>query len=318
MLPPFHGDRMRTYEDGDARGGRARARHVAGGPPFPVHPSMQAITLDVILRAVFGVSDRERRRPAARPAARAAGTTTSLELQVVRCCSAARSRSSACARWRARSTSCCSTRSPQRRDAPGRGHLLAARAGALRGRHGMDDREIRDQLMTLLIAGHETTATGLAWTLDLLTRHPDVLARARAGGEDATCARSSRSRCGCAPVVPLAGRRLAADLDVDGLTSPRAPTSRRRSGSPTPARRNIPEPYAFRPERFLDKPPSTYTWIPFGGGVRRCIGARVRRARDARRARRDPRPLRPPRRRPAAPSASRGATSRSRRATARA
>ena len=141
----------------------------------------------------------------------------------------------------------------------------------------MDDRELRDQLVTLLLAGHETTATALAWTFDLLLRHPDKLARlsdeVRRGEEDdymrAVIAESLRLR----PVVPLAGRRLAVDLEVDGLHLP-------AGTDVTPAiwlahtRADLyPEPFSFRPERFLENPPSTYGWIPFGGGVRRCLGA---------------------------------------------
>jgi cytochrome P450 len=141
---------------------------------------------------------------------------------------------------------------------------------------GMSDRELRDQLMTLLLAGHETTATALAWAFDLLLRHPAQLERLRGslekGEEDylrAVIAESLRLR----PVIPLAGRRLARELRADGLTLP-------AGTDVTPAiwlahtRPDVyPEPYAFRPERFLAGAPDTYAWIPFGGGVRRCIGA---------------------------------------------
>ena len=141
----------------------------------------------------------------------------------------------------------------------------------------MDDREVRDQLMTLLVAGHETTATALAWTLDLLTHHPDALARLRAevdAGEEgylrAVIAESLRLR----PVVPLAGRRLTSELRVDGLVLEPG-TDVTAAIWLTHTRPDVyPEPYAFRPERFLGGgAPSTYAWIPFGGGVRRCLGA---------------------------------------------
>jgi len=140
----------------------------------------------------------------------------------------------------------------------------------------MSDTDLRDQLMTLLLAGHETTATALAWTFDLLLRHPRELGRLRdsleAGEDDymrATITESLRLR----PVVPLAGRRLAKELVADGLTLP-------AGTDVTPAiwlahtRADVyPEPFAFRPERFLGDGPETYAWIPFGGGVRRCLGA---------------------------------------------
>ena len=140
----------------------------------------------------------------------------------------------------------------------------------------MTDTDLRDQLMTLLLAGHETTATALAWTFDLLLRHPAPLQRLRDSleeGEDdylrATITESLRLR----PVVPLAGRRLAKELVADGLTLP-------AGTDVTPAiwlahtRADVyPEPFAFRPERFLEDGPDTYAWIPFGGSVRRCLGA---------------------------------------------
>ncbi len=140
----------------------------------------------------------------------------------------------------------------------------------------MDDKELRDQLMTLLLAGHETTATALAWTFDLLLRHPTELSRLRASlenGEEAylkaTIAESLRLR----PVVPLAGRRLAEDLVTDDLELPAGTDVTASIWLTHTDPKLYPEPLAFRPERFLEAAPETYAWIPFGGGIRRCLGA---------------------------------------------
>jgi len=140
----------------------------------------------------------------------------------------------------------------------------------------MSDTELRDQLMTLLLAGHETTATALAWTFDLVLRHRAVHQRLResleAGEDDylrATISESLRLR----PVIPLAGRRLAKELSVEGLTLP-AGTDVTPAIWMTHTRADLyPEPFAFQPERFLEGAPDTYGWIPFGGGIRRCLGA---------------------------------------------
>jgi cytochrome P450 len=140
----------------------------------------------------------------------------------------------------------------------------------------MSDSELRDQLMTLLLAGHETTATALAWTFDLLLRHPLPLQRLRdslqEGGDEylrATIAESLRLR----PVIPLAGRRLAKELTVEGRTLPPG-TDVTPAIWLTHTRADVyPEPFSFRPERFLEEGPDTYSWIPYGGGIRRCLGA---------------------------------------------
>jgi cytochrome P450 len=141
----------------------------------------------------------------------------------------------------------------------------------------LDEDELRDQLVTLLLAGHETTATSLAWAFDALFRNPVVLAKLRASlsdGDDyvdAVVEETLRIR----PTVPDVGRRLGEPLDTkNGLTIP-AGTAVFASVHLIHRRADVfPEPRAFRPERFLSgERPSTYAWIPFGGGMRRCLGA---------------------------------------------
>ena len=162
----------------------------------------------------------------------------------------------------------------------------------------LTDLELRDELMTLLLAGHETTATALSWTLERLVRHPDVVARLRAErrrGEEAspyleaTIKEALRLR----PVVTAVGRHLTAPLEIGGHLLP-AGVSINPSIYLLHRRPDLyPEPEAFRPERFLDDPPGTYQWIPFGGGVRRCLGASFALYRDEDRAPDHPRPGRP-------------------------
>jgi cytochrome P450 len=141
---------------------------------------------------------------------------------------------------------------------------------------GLDDAELRDHLVTLLAAGHETTAGSLAWALERLARTPDVFAHVRAGDEawiDAVIKETLRIR----PVLTVAPRKLAAPLRVDGLELPAgvhvAPCIylvHRREDL-------YPDARTWRPQRWLDRsptrPPETFAWIPFGGGVRRCLGA---------------------------------------------
>jgi cytochrome P450 len=141
----------------------------------------------------------------------------------------------------------------------------------------LTDRELRDELMTLVLAGHETTATALAWTFELLFRRPDALERAtaeaRAGGPtewlDAVGAEALRLK----PPLPMAVRRASRPVTVGGTELPEGT----RIGPCiylTHRRPDLyPQPRAFRPERFLDERVSNYAWLPFGGGIRRCVGA---------------------------------------------
>jgi cytochrome P450 len=306
MLPPFHGERMRSYE-GIVREVAAREiERWPQGEAFAVHPRMQALTLEVILRAVFGVSDpvRAQRLRELLPGLLGQSASTGLQLRVL--LSSRFGRGDPMADLRTLIEQIDETllaEIAERRLDPGLGEredilslLLSAR---MDDGGSMSDRELRDQLITLLLAGHETTATALAWTLDLLLRNPATLARLRAevdeGCDDARAgAPSNGGQAGAPhngaqageylraviaeslrlrPVVPLAGRRLAVDLRAGDLHLP-AGTDVTPAIWLTHTNPEVyPEPYAFRPERFLEDPPATYAWIPFGGGVRRCLGA---------------------------------------------
>jgi cytochrome P450 len=167
-----------------------------------------------------------------------------------------------------------------RRDAPDLAERDDVLSLLLQARHddgtAMSDKELRDELMTLLVAGHETSATGLAWALEALARHPAALARLRDevdAGEDAYLDAVVKETLRLRPVIALVLRRLTEPMEIGGRLLPAgvnvAPCIylvHRRADV-------YDEPRAFRPERFLDNPPGTYTWIPFGGGVRRCLGA---------------------------------------------
>jgi cytochrome P450 len=279
MLPPFHGERMRAYEE-TVRD--VVARDVATWPegePFALHPRMQRVTLDVILRAVFGVTDEARRERLAGLLDGLLADTASAGLQLRVLLSRRFGGPDPLDPLQARRRTIdalLDVEIAERRADPREDILSMLVEARFEGGAPLDDAEIRDQLMTLLLAGHETTATGLAWTFDLLVRHPAVLERlVTAVDADepayvrAVVAESLRLR----PVVPLAGRRLAAPLAINGYELPAGTDVTPAIWLAHTRADRYPEPFAFRPERFLDGAPSTFAWIPFGGGVRRCIGA---------------------------------------------
>ena len=282
MLPPFHGERMRAYETVMAT---AAERAVAGWPvgrPFRIHASMQSITFEVILAAVFGVQDDVRRAALGERLTEVLATTRSpfaLGMTVERARQLPRFRR--IAQMLDESDQIMFAEIADRRADPDLGSredilsmLVAARFD---DGSAMSDAEIRDQLMTLLLAGHETTATALAWAFDLLFRAPDKLARLReelaAGNDheylDAVIKETLRVR----PVVPFVGRRLKEATHLGGYDL-RVGTDVMPAILLTHTRPDVyPDPYEFRPERFIEGNPETFGWIPFGGGTRRCIGA---------------------------------------------
>jgi cytochrome P450 len=143
----------------------------------------------------------------------------------------------------------------------------------------MTDGELRDELVTLLLAGHETTATSVAWAVERLARHPGALSRLQAeidAGPDAgdryltaVCTETLRVR----PVVPIVARKLQAELEVDGHVLPAGTRVTPSIYLTNRSARVYREPERFEPERFVEGAPDTFAWIPFGGGIRRCIGA---------------------------------------------
>jgi cytochrome P450 family 135 len=282
LLPPFHGDRIARHHAAMARAAAVDVATWPVGRPFRLQPRMQAMTLNVILRAVFGLEPGPRRDELRVLLARLLELNTGLattlpqlriELggltpwgRLMRCTDEVDQRLYAeIARRRA------DPESDRREDVLSL--LLDARDEA---GEPMSDREIRDQLLTMLVAGHETTATSLSWAFERLLRSPSALARLReelAEGDgpylDAVIKETLRLR----PVVPISARKLTAPFQVDGHEYPAdtvlMPCIYLVHRDPD----LYPDPEEFRPERFLDQPPATYAWIPFGGGVRRCMGA---------------------------------------------
>jgi cytochrome P450 family 135 len=281
MLPPFHGERMRAYESLIADVTAEEIASWPSGTPFAIHPHMQAITLDVIMRAVFGVTDEARldelrRNLVAVLAESASPSALGLVIPATRRLPHYREFE----RTVARTDELLASEISDRRADPKLGEredilsmLIAARFD---DGSQMSDSELRDQLMTLLLAGHETTATGLAWTFDLLLHTSGPLERlvesleARDDGYlDAVVNESLRVR----PVVPFTGRLLHEGAELGGYEHQPGTVILAAIYMAHTNPELYPDPFAFRPERFLDEGPDTYSWVPFGGGTRRCIGA---------------------------------------------
>jgi cytochrome P450 len=282
LLPPFHGERIQRYGELIRETTLREMESWPVGEPFALRPHTQRITLAVIMRAVFGVHDEDRLTRFEHLIETFAG-----RLSLVTAIPPLRR---SYGRW-----------SPWARFVAARGALdafiyeeialrRAENAGRqeaddvlsllLAARHDdgspMSDAELRDELVTILGAGHETTATGLAWAMERLLRNPRVLARLRdsiAAGEDdyldATVKETLRAR----PVIVDVARKLTAPKSIGGYELP-AGTFVMAAIAALHYREDLfPNPDEFRPERFLGAKADTYSWIPFGGGVRRCIGA---------------------------------------------
>jgi cytochrome P450 len=260
MLPPFHGEALARWRETMARVAEEELAGWEPGRPLHALERMQAVALEVILRVVFGGGD-----PRLRDAIRRA---LQVPMPMLLAMSLWRDQQRGPYAAYLRRVRALDALLYERIDRDGAdGTLLAALKST-----GAPREVLRDQLATLLAAGHETTAGSLGWALERLARHPEVLARIRSGDEaylEATVKEVLRVR----PVLAITPRQVVGSYRLDGWTLP-------AGVHVTPCiylahrRADVWEdPTAFRPERFLDGAPEPYTFIPFGGGTRRCVGA---------------------------------------------
>jgi cytochrome P450 family 135 len=281
LLPPFHGERMREYADVIVEATRRSMADWPLGKPMKLSERTRAIALEAILRAVFGVeADRMGALREAIGGLLSPSQTPALLFNALRRPVEARPTGSLgraldhldvviyeeIARRRAQE------------DLGERTDILSLLMLA-RDEDGeaMTDQELRDELVTLLLAGHETTATSVAWAVERLVRHPAKLARLvaeiDAGEGDAYMQAVISETLRVRPVVPMVVRVLQDSLDVGGRELPRGtrvvPSIYLTNLNP----KVYESPREFMPERFLEKAPETFSWIPFGGGIRRCICA---------------------------------------------
>ncbi|HEX4435983.1 MAG TPA: cytochrome P450 [Solirubrobacteraceae bacterium] len=280
LLPPFHGERMREYEETIVEETRRDMASWPMGRPMRLQARTRAITLEVILRAVFGVHDEgmDPLREAIAGLLEPMNMLAILRIALTR--PTVERPAGAIGRALESLDRVLYAEIARRREASD----LAERADILslllqaRDEEGaaMTDGELRDELVTLLLAGHETTATSVAWAIERLVRHPEKLARLKAeieAGEEEYLGAVVNETLRVRPVVPIVVRQLQAELEVGGRLLPAgtmvAPCIylTNRNG------RVYERPAEFMPERFLGQTPETFSWIPFGGGIRRCIGA---------------------------------------------
>jgi len=282
LLPPFHGERMQGYEQTMSEIAEREIESWPTGTPYKLRPRMQAMTLEIILRTVFGVSEGERLGELRGALREFLDLTTNPQLLLpLLLVGPKRVRGFPPFRRRIdRVDELIYREIAERRradDLEQRDDILSMLVAA-RHEDGspMSDEEMRDELLTLLVAGHETTATSLSWAVERLVRHPEKLERLRAeveAGSDEYLTATIQETLRLRPVISIVIRRLTEPVEIGGYELP-------AGVSVTPSvylvHRNpeiYPDPDAFKPERFLERPPGTYTWIPFGGGVRRCLGA---------------------------------------------
>jgi cytochrome P450 len=277
MLPAFHGRRIERYGQIMVDATERALGSWPAGEAVSLRPHAQAITLEVIVRAVFGVEagpvyDRLERLLSA-------GLDRLVRIRTLLFMAALGPRHPRILALFGRELAPVHAELyrliAERRGAPDLEErddvlstLLLARDEAGRG---LSDAELRDELMTLLMAGHETTANSLAWAFERLSRTPGALERVAT--DPAYAEAAVRETLRLRPVIALVARRLTREAEIGGRRLPAGTVV-------TPCillvhrRPDIyPAPDAFRPERFLETPPGTYTWIPFGGGIRRCLGA---------------------------------------------
>jgi cytochrome P450 family 135 len=287
LLPSFHGEAIQAYSQMISDAAEREIGRWPVGRPFALAPRMQAITLDVIMAGIFGIEGKpERGTPEHRlrfAIKRFVAASTWPLAQLGELMNM--NREEAVGPMRVglglldRATYPVIAQRRRAGDLDERRDILSLLLQATtEDGEALSDREVRDELLVLVLAGHETTANSLAWTWERLVRTPDAhgfLRDAVRSGEDAaeaveaTIVESMRSR----PVVPIIGRRVTVPWRLGAYAVP-ADTPVTMSILLLHHREDLyPRPFEFRPERWIGRRPGTYEWIPFGGGIRRCLGA---------------------------------------------
>jgi cytochrome P450 family 135 len=276
LMPAFNGQALRSYAGMVARLAETEVASWRTGTSFRLHDRMRALTLEIILQVVFGVTAEERLaqlRPLVgkvvevRPIIMLGGFYPSL-LRV--------------RPWRTyvevqhRVDEILYDEIAARRESPDlteRTDVLSKLLAA----GNWSDEELRDQLVTLLLAGHETTATSMAWAFHELARRPEQQRAAQQAadtGDDAYLEAVAKESLRLRPVIYQVGRRVTETVEIAGYKLPRGTTLMPAIGLVHADADLHPDPDDFHPERFLgEHPPAPATWIPFGGGLRRCLGA---------------------------------------------
>jgi cytochrome P450 len=282
LLPSLHGKRMQRYGELMREIAAEEIEDWPLGEPYRVRPRMQAIALEIILRTVFGLEQGERLDRLRVELRGLLDLLTQPHMLLFPMVMGPQrlSQWGPFQRLHARVDELIYAEISERRNAPDLAEREDILSMLLEARHESDgspmsDQELRDELLTLLVAGHETTATALAWAVERLSRHPEKLDRlteeVQAGEKaylDAVVTETLRLR----PVISLVARKLTAPVEIGGRQVPAGITVAPSIYLVHRRPEVYPDPERFEPERFLQNPPGTYTWIPFGGGVRRCIG----------------------------------------------
>lgn len=288
LLPAFHGERLKALT---GLMSDLIDQQLAGWPtgrPIDLHPQLQALTLEIILRTVFGLEQGERLdklRASVTGVLKIAESPVSMMLPTMKRYGSWLPVMRRLRRVLAETDAEIYAQIRERRDAMAAGTDPDAPdvlSMLLTARHEddtpMSDKEIRDELMTALVAGHETTASQLAWAFTLLARNQPAVGRIRqerlAGDGDAYLTAAINESQRMWPTVPHAEPRMTKQpVTIGGHTYPAGVTLLAAAFLVHHDPELYPDPFAFKPERFLEARPGTYTWIPFGGGQRRCLGA---------------------------------------------
>jgi cytochrome P450 family 135 len=289
LLPPFQGSRVAAFREVIRD---VAEREIAGwrpGAELVLRERMRALTFEVICRAVFGVTQPDRVERLREPLVAVVDSSPLFMVsRVARADLGPLSPGRRFVRRLRAADAVLHQEIERRRREPDLGERSDVLSLLLRARdeHGeaMTSDELRDELFTMLAAGHETTATGLAFAFELLLRNPGVLARLRdelEAGEDAYLDAVVKETLRLRPVLDAAERTLTVPRTVAGWELP-AGVKVYPAIALVHMREDLyPRAREFRPERFLEEGAESYSWLPFGGGIRRCIGAALAQAEIA-------------------------------------